>query len=59
MGLLDFFNGSGEDPKVAMLVDTNHKLTTQMTTLLSNYSDQIVDIKHRVDELEALIHGKG
>jgi len=54
MGLLDFLNPT-DDPKLTLLIDTNHKLTSQLSALFQNYTDQIVDLKIRVEKLEVLI----
>jgi len=54
MGLLDFLNPT-DDPKLNWLIDTNHKLTSQLSALFQNYTDQIVDLKIRVEKLEVLI----
>ena len=51
MGLLDFLNPT-DDPKLNWLIDTNHKLTSQLSALFQNYTDQIVDLKIRVEKLE-------
>ena len=55
MGLLDFLQPQ-EDPKLALLIDTNHKLTLQLSTVFENYVDQISDLKARVERLEDLVN---
>ena len=57
MGLFDFFQPS-DDPKLALLIDTNHKLTSQLSALLQNYTDQIVDLKVRIERLEGSLDKK-
>ena len=50
MGFLDFLNSG--DPKLDALIDTNHKLTVTFTSMLQNYTDQIISLKTRVERLE-------
>jgi len=56
MGLGDMIGnllgGGADDPKLTLLIDTNHKLTSQLSALFQNYTDQIVDLKIRVEKLE-------
>ena len=55
MGLLDFLQPS-EDPNLSKLIDTNHKLMCSHAAMLENYTDQVLDLKNRLNRLEALFN---
>ena len=55
MGLLDKILGDNEDPKLNALIDTNHKLTLIHVGMCENYTQQVADLKQRIEKIELFL----